>query len=85
MNFDIQKTPLIELLEFAEETCGCESYYGYRCSKCKKTARGFTQQPEIKKVYEENKPLGYFSFDDYHGLSLTPSGEELLKRIRLEE
>jgi hypothetical protein len=79
-----KKSALIELLEFAEETCGCESYYHYQCSKCKKMARGYMDQPEIKKAYEDNKD-SYFTWNTYHGLSLTPSGKELLKRIRLEE
>lgn len=64
-----------ELLVHAADTCGCESYFGYVCGKCRAIAEGFVIKR--KAACAELETRGYIKHTAYHGWVLTRSGAAL--------
>lgn len=81
MNINFSKEE-IELLAHASNRCCCESYYGYKCSKCIDAMKGFVTSRRDAYVLLKKANLVKF---DYHGLSLTDSGKIIYKEYLNEK
>ena len=78
-----KKSAMQQVLEFAEDTCSCESYYRYTCSKCRKSS-DFSNEEDIAKAIKLAKDREYVFYHHYHGLYLTDDGKEFLKQLTLD-
>ena len=68
-----------ELLEHAGDTCSCESYYSYKCQKCRRTGKGYvTSRPDGYKALIEG---GLVYHNSYHGLRPTKAGAAICKAL----
>lgn len=63
----------IEILEFCNQTCGCESYYSFQCLKCFATGQGFVV--DRADTVETLKKAGLIERHSYNGLILSKAGK----------
>lgn len=61
-----------DFLEWAKRSCMCESYYSYRCQKCRDVASGYLEKN--KEVLDHCLDEGLVEWNSYHTLRLKHKG-----------
>lgn len=67
----------LEILDFASGSCSCESYYRYKCEKCKKIAAGYVT--DRQEAVEALMKSGLIYRNSYHSLRPTKAGAKLIQ------
>jgi len=67
----------LEILDFACDSCSCESYYRYKCNKCRRIGAGYVT--DRQEAVEALLDSGLIYRNSYHNLRPTKAGAKLIQ------